>query len=372
MTKNARPLCAATTQKGNPCKNYATPDSPFCHIHEPPDADFPPLEEPSADDLHAQLLLELEELIARIKTMSPDYTPPPFSTHSARKLAGKALRKLSKHRPPLWSKVQSVLGEDLLDIDTWKGVWYMLNYTVEYQRDFLKRRVTGDYETDDWGMDDEFAQNIQPLFDFLYKFYWRVNLTGVENIPADGGVLLVGSASGQLPWLGAMVSTGVAQLHEDMRQVRSLYKSRFSSLPFFSLIFDKMGQVPANIDTAEQLLALDEVVAIYPESGSEKGITWLDLADLAAKLNIPIVPMAIIGVEGSETVSNLKARDAALSEKLAPWISILGQMPIPAGWTIHIGEVIQPTINMGAEDALAQLMSLANTVQSAIGALRKA
>lgn len=371
MTESSRPLCAATTKKGKPCKNFAAPDSPFCHVHEPADSDFPPVEEASANDLHAQLLLELDELTARIKAMSPDYAPPPFSTRGARDLAGKTLRKLAKHRPPLWSKLQSFLGEDLLDVDTWKGVWYMLNYTVEYQRDFLKRRVSGDYETDDWGMDWEFAQIIQPFFDFLYKFYYRVTLTGVENIPEDGGVLLVGSASGQLPWVGAMVSTGVAQLHPDMRQVRSLYQSRFSALPFFSLIFDKMGQAPANIDTAEQLLALDEVVALYPNSSREKGITWLNVADLAAKLNLPIVPMAIIGVEGSETLAKLKANDPSISARLAPWISILGQMPIPTSWTFRVGEAIQPSVDTEAEDALAQLMSLANGVQSAIDALKE-
>jgi len=219
-------------------------------------------------------------------------------------------------------------------------------------------------------MDWEFAQNIQPFFDFLYKFYWRVTLTGVENIPEDGSVLLVGSASGQLPWIGAMVSTGVAQLHPDMRQVRSLYKSRFATLPFFSLIFDKMGQAPANIDTAEQLLALDEVVAIYPKDDDEKGITWLEMADLATRLNVPVVPMAIIGVEGSERVAKLKASDPALSAKLLPWVSILGQLPVPASWIIRIGETIHSTVDVDSDNALGELMSLANGVQSAIETLK--
>ena len=36
--------------------------------------------------------------------------------------------------------------EDLLDLDTWKGVWYMLNYSLQFQAEQLKLRFWGDEE----------------------------------------------------------------------------------------------------------------------------------------------------------------------------------------------------------------------------------
>jgi hypothetical protein len=36
--------------------------------------------------------------------------------------------------------------EDLLDPDTWKGVWYMLNYSLQFQAEQLKHRFLGEEE----------------------------------------------------------------------------------------------------------------------------------------------------------------------------------------------------------------------------------
>ena len=50
-------------------------------------------------------------------------------------------------------KLRQTIGEDLFDVDTWKGLWTMLNYSLEYQTDVIQRRLTGEYETDEWGLD---------------------------------------------------------------------------------------------------------------------------------------------------------------------------------------------------------------------------
>ena len=36
--------------------------------------------------------------------------------------------------------------EDLLDPDTWKGVWYMLNYSLQFQAEQIKHRFLGEEE----------------------------------------------------------------------------------------------------------------------------------------------------------------------------------------------------------------------------------
>ena len=95
-------------------------------------------------------------------------------------------------------RLQTVLDEAWLDPATWKGVWYMVNYTLQYNADLVKRRFSGEYDTDEWGLDWEFLDVVRPFFAFLYKIYWRVETTGIEHVPVEGRTVLVANHSGQL------------------------------------------------------------------------------------------------------------------------------------------------------------------------------
>ena len=46
----------------------------------------------------------------------------------------------------LGGMLQGSSPRDLLEIDTWKGVWFLLNYTLQAQVADVKRRVLGDDE----------------------------------------------------------------------------------------------------------------------------------------------------------------------------------------------------------------------------------
>ena len=62
---------------------------------------------------------------------------------------------------------------------------------------FLRRRLTGDYEVDEFGYDAELTdQVLMPLVRPLYEKYFRVEVRGIENIPAEGGALVVANHSG--------------------------------------------------------------------------------------------------------------------------------------------------------------------------------
>ena len=41
------------------------------------------------------------------------------------------------------SSFEGATREDLLDLDTWKGVWYMLNYSLQFQAEQIKLRLMG-------------------------------------------------------------------------------------------------------------------------------------------------------------------------------------------------------------------------------------
>jgi len=44
------------------------------------------------------------------------------------------------------SSFEGATREDLLDPDTWTGVWYMLNYSLQFQAEQIKLRLMGDEE----------------------------------------------------------------------------------------------------------------------------------------------------------------------------------------------------------------------------------
>ena len=52
---------------------------------------------------------------------------------------------------------------------------------------------------DDWGRSERVFDLIEPLLDFYYRYWFRVEAEGVDNVPAEGGALLVSNHSGALP-----------------------------------------------------------------------------------------------------------------------------------------------------------------------------
>src|SRR5581483_547719 len=53
---------------------------------------------------------------------------------------------------------------------------------------FVRRRITGDYPVDDFGFDAELTDSlVLPLLRPLYERYFRIEVRGMDNVPAEGG-----------------------------------------------------------------------------------------------------------------------------------------------------------------------------------------
>lgn len=354
-----------------------------------PGADEQPPSEVPDPALQQELVESLEAMLARLRSLNPGYNPPPFSPGKLLELLEQNLDKL----PPelglgILTKLRKAIGDDLFDLDTWKGMWTMLNYTLQYQGEVLKRRLTGEYQTDEWGLDREYLEAVLPFFDFMYRKYWRVEINGLENIPAEGRTLLVANHSGQLPWDGAMLGLGVLRHHPQQRLVRTLYASWFPTLPFVSDFLTKCGQVLATEDNGVRLLEQDALVAVFPEGYKGVGKLYKDRYQLARfgrggfvrmalKSGAPLVPVAIVGAE--ETYISLAKSDLLAKLTGFPYFPIsptwpalgpLGLIPLPTRWYIDIGEPI--TVDAYGPDAAANLMvvsQLTNQVRNVVQAM---
>lgn len=311
--------------------------------------------------LGQELLHEIEMTIKRLMRLSPAYKTSLAVPADVQAVIGDNIEAVaaSAGGVNILKRFQKLLPGEMIDTDTLKGMWTMLKFTGEYQVDVFKRRLKGDYDTDEWGMDQEFIDAIRPLLDFMYNKYWRVSMTGLENIPDDGRALLVSNHSGQLPFDGAMIGSGILQHHPASRMMRALYANWFPTLPFVSDLLTKTGQVMANDENAERLLAQDHLVAVFPEGYKGVGKLYKDryhlarfgrggFARIALKTKTPLIPVAVVGAEEtyislykSQTMAKLIGFPYFPISPTFPLLGPLGLIPLPTKWYIDIGEPIR-------------------------------
>ncbi|WP_406133610.1 lysophospholipid acyltransferase family protein [Streptomyces zaomyceticus] len=234
---------------------------------------------------------------------------------------------------------------------------------------FLRRRVTGDYEVDEFGYDEELTdQVLMSLIRPLYEKYFRVEVKGVENIPAEGGALIVANHSGTLPLDGLMMQVAVHDHHPAGRHLRLLAADLVFVLPIVNELARKAGHTLACAEDAERLLRAGEIVGVMPEGFKGIGKPFGERYKLqrfgrggfvstALRAGVPIVPCSIVGAEEIyPMIGNAKTLARVLGfpyfplTPTFPWLGPLGALPLPTKWTIQFGEPI-PTDSYAPEAA---------------------
>jgi 1-acyl-sn-glycerol-3-phosphate acyltransferase len=247
------------------------------------------------------------------------------------------------------------------------------------------RRLEGDYPEDEWGFDEQFARNVEPLLDFLYDHWWRVKVTGVENVPAHGRVLLTANHAGILPWDATMMSVAILREHPLPRYPRFLVLNWAFDLPYVSMAIRKVGGVVASPHNALRLLEADELVAVFPEGVKGAGKPFSEryrlqrfgrggFVELALRTGSPIVPVAVVGSEEiypklgeSPLLAKLMGAPYFPLTPTFPWLGLLGVVPLPSKWRIEFCEPIE-TAHYGpdAVDDRALVLELSERVRDQI------
>ncbi|HEX6346719.1 lysophospholipid acyltransferase family protein [Umezawaea sp.] len=239
--------------------------------------------------------------------------------------------------------------------------------------DFIRRRLVGDYEVDEFGFDPDLTDNIiMPPLKPLYEKWFRVETTGIHNIPAEGGALLVANHSGTLPLDATMTAFAVAKEHPANRHLRMLGADLVFKTPLLGALARKSGQTLACNPDAERLLSSGEVVGVWPEGFKGIGKPFKDRYKLqrfgrggfvSAALNtgVPIIPVSIVGAEEIyPMIGDVKALARLFGfpyfpiTPTFPLLGPLGAIPLPSKWYIEFGAPIA-TDNFGenaAEDPM--------------------
>jgi 1-acyl-sn-glycerol-3-phosphate acyltransferase len=235
-------------------------------------------------------------------------------------------------------------------------------------RDYLPG-VEPERQVTDWGRSERVEGFMdRTLVDFFYHLWFRVEVEGVENVPDDGGALVVSNHSGALPPDAAMIAKAIKEEHPRPRPLNITVEHFFKGYPGFSMLLPKIGAVPAHPANVHRLL-YDEraLVLVFPEGrkGTEK--LYKDryrlrrfgrggFVEAAMRARAPIVPVAVIGAEEAQPIfahmNFLQRITGLLYFPLTPTFPHLGPLGmlayLPAKFRIRFLEPVR-TDDMGDE-----------------------
>jgi 1-acyl-sn-glycerol-3-phosphate acyltransferase len=234
---------------------------------------------------------------------------------------------------------------------------------------FARRRITGDYPIDDFGFDSDLTDHVLlPLLRPLYEKYFRVEVRGIEHVPAEGGALIVANHSGTVPLDSSMTQLALHDHHPAGRHLRMLGADLVFTLPLIAPIARKGGATLACNEDAERLLGSGELVGVWPEGFKGIGKPFSERYKLqrfgrggfvsaALRAGAPIIPCSIVGAEeiypligNVPTLARLLGVPYVPITPTFPLLGPLGLLPLPSKWIIEFGEPIA-TDEIGANAA---------------------
>jgi 1-acyl-sn-glycerol-3-phosphate acyltransferase len=251
---------------------------------------------------------------------------------------------------------------------------------------YIRRRVDGDYEVDDFGYDADFTEHVfYPMLRPIYRHWFRVEVRGVENIPATGGALVVSNHSGTVALDSLMVQLAIHDEHPQHRVMRALGADLVFQTPFLGTIARRSGSTLAASEDAERLFGQGELVGVFPEGFKGVGKPFSERYKLqrfgrggfvaaALKAQVPIIPCSVVGAEeiypiigNMGTVARLLGMPYAPITPTFPLLGPLGLVPLPSKWVIEFGAPIATEAHgSGAADDPMLVFDLTDQVRETI------
>jgi 1-acyl-sn-glycerol-3-phosphate acyltransferase len=225
--------------------------------------------------------------------------------------------------------------------------------------EFIRKRMMGDYTVDEFGFDPHLNNAIfLPLLRVFFKSWFRVEVSGIENLPTSGAALVVANHAGVLPFDGLMTAVAVHDKHPTHRDLRLLAADMVFDMPMIGQAARKAGHTMACTSDAHRLLAAGELTAVFPEGYKGLGKHFKDRYKLqrfgrggfvsaALRTKAPIVPCSIVGSEEIyPMIADVKLLARLLGlpyfpvTPLFPLAGPAGMVPLPSKWHIQFGEPI--------------------------------
>ncbi|MFN7973791.1 MAG: lysophospholipid acyltransferase family protein [Acidobacteriota bacterium] len=280
--------------------------------------------------------------------------PPEEGIPSFLASASRAFSELpDRLRRKIRKLIAAGLPMSLLDGETLEGIAALLRASASTILEDQRARARGDYEVDEFGLDPGYVERVKPLLRFMYRSWWRVETSGLENVPSEGRALFVANHSGVIAWDGAMIATAVMEEHPSGRLPRALHLEWFVRTPFAAGFLQRTGQVMACPENGERLLGRGHLVTVFPEGAKGAGKLFHKRYQLARfgrggfvrmalRAGCPIIPVAVVGGEEihpmlfkADPLARLFGLPYFPVTPTFPLLGPLGLIPLPSKWLLH-------------------------------------
>jgi 1-acyl-sn-glycerol-3-phosphate acyltransferase len=211
---------------------------------------------------------------------------------------------------------------------------------------------------DPYGLSPSYARDLAILASLIYRFYFRVEVHGIEKLP-PGRVLVIGNHAGNtLPWDGLMLGLALMLEPEPPRFARAMVEFYLPKIMWFNEFIHRLGAVVGTPENCVQLLEQGEAVMVFPEGvrGFIKPYNQAyqlqrfgtGFVRLALQTKTPILPVGIVGSEEqSPGLYDAKALGRLINAPAFPitiawpWFGPLGHLlPLPVKYRMRFGEPI--------------------------------
>ena len=215
--------------------------------------------------------------------------------------------------------------------------------------------IEPDRRISDWGRSERIEGLVdRTLVEFLYHYWFRCEVEGIEHVPPTGGALLVANHGGALPPDASMIAKAIKEEHPRPRPLHLTVEHFFKGYPFLSMFVTKIGGVPAHPANVYRLLHDEQqLVLVFPEGAKGTEKLFKDryklrrfgrggFVEAAARAGVPIVPVAVVGAEEAmptiAQVGLLKRLTGLIYfpiTPLFPHLGLLGAAYLPAKFRIR-------------------------------------
>jgi 1-acyl-sn-glycerol-3-phosphate acyltransferase len=214
-----------------------------------------------------------------------------------------------------------------------------------------------------WSLEDRNPQVIEqlmPLLDWLYDYYFHVQTDGWEHIPQDGRVLLIGSHNGGLaaPDMYMMLRDWHQHFGSERPAYALMNPKIWQGMPGLARLATQMGTIRAHPKPARAALQRNASLLIYPGGAqdvfrpySERNKIYFHgrrgFIKLALQTETPIIPLISHGAHSTLIVlADLYPQLQQLHQLGLPWLLGIDPEVCPIYLGLPWGVAIGPLPNI--------------------------